>query len=194
MAYAVALNGNVSHWRSPVDPGVLPVLVVLANKDDRQFPDGGQIEALVEGADIRRPVAENRYGYGTGAEHLRRQRGPRPDRDPRPDDGHRRQQAHGGVAEVHRPPEAAHTADLTTEDLSQYGIGCGTEGEGHAMAPVGAGDGVARLCYCRYAHTYGLLALRGVRGAGYETLAEEFEHPVFDDADLDHAPEAFDPA
>ena len=62
------------------------------------------------------------------------------------------------------------------------------------MASVGARHVVTRLCYCRHPNTYGLLALGGVRGTGYETLTEQFQHPVLDEADLYHAPKAFDPA
>ena len=36
----------------------LGVAVVFGHKDDRQFPDGGQVEALVQGALLGRAVAK----------------------------------------------------------------------------------------------------------------------------------------
>ena len=55
-----------------VDRRVLHVEVVLADEQDRQLPDRGEIERLVERPDVRRTVTEEGDGDLVGAAQLRR--------------------------------------------------------------------------------------------------------------------------
>ena len=68
------------------DRGVLHVLVVLADEDDRRLPHDRQVQRLVERADVRRPVAEEADRDLAAARGTARTR----PRRPRSADGRRR--------------------------------------------------------------------------------------------------------
>src|SRR5215472_5948345 len=61
------VRGGPRHRGHRADRGVLHVLVVLADEDHRQLPHGGQVERLVEGADVGGAVTEEADRDLTGA-------------------------------------------------------------------------------------------------------------------------------
>jgi len=65
------------------------VLVVLADKEDRQFPDACHVQAFMEGAVIDRAVAEKRHGHAVRFQHLEAIAGARGLKDARPDNAAR---------------------------------------------------------------------------------------------------------
>ena len=182
-----ATDSDVGHRRRQVDPGVLAVLVVLAHEDDGELPDGGQVEPFVKSADVGSPIAEHGNGHVVGAQHLGGKRSTSPDGDPGADNGKGRQQADRGVAQVHRTAQAPHAADLAAQDLAQYRLLGHPQGQGQAMAAIGAGHGVCGPCGRGDGHAHGFLALRRVRRARDKALTEKLQDPFFGQADLDHA-------
>ncbi len=66
--------GQVCHGRGQLD---VAILAEPANEDGQEIPDGGQVNALVEGTDVRCPVGENGYRDIVGAANLGRQGGAR---------------------------------------------------------------------------------------------------------------------
>ena len=72
---------------------VLAVQVVLDDEDDRRLPHGGHVERLVKGADVRRPVTEERERHLVLAPELGRKRGADGDGKSRADDRERSDQA-----------------------------------------------------------------------------------------------------
>ena len=90
-------RGRRPGWSAAVterDRRVLHVEVVLADEQDRQLPHRGEVERLVERADVGRPVAEEGDGDLLGAAQRRR---------PGRADGHRQVGADDGVGAEHAP-------------------------------------------------------------------------------------------
>ena len=111
---------QVGDRRGAVEAAVLGVDVVLDDEQHRQLPGRGQVEPFVEGADVRRAVAEDRHGDVVAAEHLGGVRRPGCDRDAGADDGERRQQPHRRGAQVHRPAAATEAAHRPAGDLAEH--------------------------------------------------------------------------
>src|SRR5439155_838594 len=78
------------------------VLVVLADEDDGELPEPGEREALVEGAHVRRAVAEEAEGHVLLAAVLAPERDAGRDRHVPADDRPAPEEPLGGVEEVHR--------------------------------------------------------------------------------------------
>src|ERR1700683_4386384 len=51
--------GNICDRCRAVDPGVLPIQVVLTNKEDGELPDARQIERLMKGSDVGRTITKH---------------------------------------------------------------------------------------------------------------------------------------
>ena len=105
-----AVRGRVLHRGHVADRGVLHVLVVLADEDDRRLPDRGHVERLVEGADVRRAVAEEADRDLAGLAVLRGPRRPQRDRQVGADDRVRAHRAVLDAGQVHRAALAAEQA------------------------------------------------------------------------------------
>ena len=102
------------------DRGVLHVLVVLADEDDRRLPHDRQVQRLVERPDVRRPVAEEADRDLAAPAVLR---GPgRPDRDRQmgADDRVRPHRAVLDGGEVHGSALAAHQRALLADELEEH--------------------------------------------------------------------------
>ena len=102
------------------DRRVFHVEIVLAHEHDRQLPHGGEVERLVERADVGGAVAEKAHRDVVLAAILRAQSGSAGDRQVRADD---RVGAHHAVldrGEVHRAALAAHQAVVALHQLAQH--------------------------------------------------------------------------
>ena len=93
--------GDVLDGGGDIDAAVLAVLVVLADEDNRQLPDRRQVEALMERADVGRPVAEHRDRRIVGPPDLGGQRSAGRHRNTGSNNGESRQQADRHVTKVH---------------------------------------------------------------------------------------------
>jgi len=94
----------------------LRVMVVLADEDGRHRPQLREVQRLVERADVRRPVAEERDRHARLAAHLEGEGGADDPRQATPDDRVRAQIPALHVIEVHGAAVAvAHAFDLAVE-------------------------------------------------------------------------------
>ncbi len=99
--------GHMGHRRGHFVGAVLAVQVVLADKQNRQLPHRGEVDAFMEGADVGRSIAKGGRRHGAGPEHLRGQPSTHGHRDPSAHDGEGRQQAALKIGQVHRAALAA---------------------------------------------------------------------------------------
>ena len=81
---------------------MLGVLVVLAEENNRQFPNRRHVERFVERADIAGPVTETRHRYPVLASNLRGHCQAIGDRNARPDDSCRHHYPGRGISDMHR--------------------------------------------------------------------------------------------
>ncbi len=147
----------------------------------------------MEGADVRRAVAEDRHGDVVAAEHLGGVRRPGCDRDAGADDGERRQQPHRRGAQVHRPAAATEAAHRAAGDLAEHLVRRQPERQGVTVPAVRARDAVARSEHGCDADGDRLLALARVRRAVDQPLGEQLLGAVLEAADLEHPLEPGDP-
>ena len=96
---------------------MLAVLVVLAQEDDGQLPDGGHVQALVEGPDVAGPVAEAHDGHPVRAVHLGREGEAVRDRDAGTHDAGGDHDARGRMGDVHRAALALARARRLAQEL-----------------------------------------------------------------------------
>ena len=145
----------------------------------------------MEGANVSGAIPEE------GDRHIvavRRLRGPgdaRGDRNPGPDDGHGGHEADDFPRQLHRATDPANAAGLPAENLRDQRLRGHPERMGVTVASIVTHARVGWPRGHRHTHRYGLLALAGMRGAGYQAVGEELLDPVLGAADLDHAAVAF---
>ena len=153
-------------------------LVVLADEEKRQLPDGGEVDRLVEDAFAGRAVAEEDGGdrAGFALAHLLRERDAGRERELAADDRRGEDDAELGDRDVQRAALALAVAVDAAHHLGDQAAGIGAAREQVAGAAVVGEDAVARLERADDADGRGLLADRragagrGRRGAGGERL------------------------
>jgi hypothetical protein len=96
-----AIGGGMLDRRHLADRRIFHIEIVLADEDHRQLPHCGEIQRLVEGADIGRAVAEEAYRHVAVALVLRAQSRAAGNRQMRADDGVRTEHAMLGGGEMH---------------------------------------------------------------------------------------------
>ena len=132
------------HCSDVADRRIFHVEVVLADEDHRQLPHRGEVQGLVEGADIRRAVAEEADRHVLLSLILRAPGGAAGDRQMRADDRIRPHHAVLDRSQMHRAALAAHQPDVALHQLAEH------LGDRHAarervrMAAIGAKAQVAR--------------------------------------------------
>ena len=137
-------------------------VVVLADEDGRDVPELREVERLVEGADVRGAVAEERDGNARLVAELERERGPDDRRQPAADDGVRAQVPALDVVEVHRAAVAVRAALELPVELRHQLVRVGSLGERVPVRTVRGGDDVALLQRAADSHGHCLLADRHV--------------------------------
>jgi CBS domain-containing protein len=160
-------QARVARWSE------LAVEVILADEDDRQPPDRGEVDALVERADVRRAVAEGRNRDRARPEHLRPVSAPDRGRQASADDPRRADQADAHVAEVHRAAAALAHPGLAPEQLREEVDERHTLGERPAVAAVGGRQVVGVLELGAHARRRRLLTDAQVRRAVDEPVVEQ---------------------
>ena len=126
------------HGRHLADRRVFHVEIVLADEDDRQFPDHREIQRLVESADIGGAVAEEADRHIARAEILRPPGGAAGDRQMRADDGVGAHHAMLDRGQMHRAALAAHQAVVAQHQLAQHLLHRHAARQRVGMAAIGA--------------------------------------------------------
>ncbi len=159
--------------RHVADRRVFHVEIVLADEDDGQLPDRGEIQRLVEGADIGGAVAEEAGRDVVLALVLRAPGGAAGDRQMRADDGVGAHHAVLDRGEMHRAALAAHQAVVALHQLAQNFLDRHAAGERVGMAAIGAEAQIAVAHGGGKAGRHRLLAEREVAGALDQVLQKE---------------------
>ena len=133
-----AIACGMFHRRHVADRRVLHIKIVLADENDRQLPDGGEIERLVKSPDIGRAVAEETDRHVFLAEILRAPGRAAGDWQMRADDRIRPEHAVLDRSQMHRAALATHQADVAQHQLAEHALHRGAPGERMRMAAIGA--------------------------------------------------------
>ena len=155
------------------DRRVFHVEIVLADEDHRQLPDRGEIQRLVEGADIGGAVAEEADRDVLGALVLRAPGGAAGDRQMRADDGVGAHHAVLDRGQMHRAALAAHQAVVALHQLAQHLLDRHAARQRMGMAAIGAEAQIALLHGAGKAGRHRLLAEREMAGALDQVLQEQ---------------------
>ncbi len=116
--------------------------VVLADEDQRQVPERGEIDGLVEVPGLDRPVAEEGDRNLVRAAQLGGERIARGQRQIAADDAGRAHQAVGAIDEVHRSAEPLAEPGTTAHQLGHHRLHRSSLGERVPVRPVSAVDAV----------------------------------------------------
>ena len=182
-----AVAGRMLHRRHVADRRVLHVEIVLADEDHRQLPDRGEVQRLVERADVGGAVAEEAHRHVVLLLVLRAPGGAAGDRQVRADDG---VGAHHAVllgGQMHRAALAAHQAVVALHQLAQHLLDRHAAGQRVGVAAIGAERQVALLHRHREARRHRLLAERQMARALHQVLQEQVEGALLGLADVDLA-------
>ena len=165
-------------------------LVVLEHEDRRDLPELREVQRLVERADVRRAVAEERDGDARLAAQLEGERRARDLRQAAADDGVRAEVAALDVVQVHRAAVAVRAAFLLPVELGHQLVRVRALGEGVGVRAMGGGDHVAVLERAADADRARLLSDRDVQEAGELPGAEPLLDLLLEAADEEHLPQS----
>ena len=183
-----AIGGRMLHRRHLADRRVLHVEVVLADEDHGQLPHDGQVERLVERADVRGAVAEEADDDLSRLTLLRRPRGAGRDRHVRAHDRVRAHRAVLDAREVHRPALAAADPGRASQQLRhQRAHRRAAEQRVHVPA-IRAEDEVVGAERGGEARGDGFLSEREVRRALDQPFEEQVLRAAFEQPRLLHHP------
>ena len=177
-------RGGVGRRGDLGDGGVLHVQVVLADEHRRQVPHLGEVEGLVECADVGGAVAEERHRRLLGAAVLG---------GPGRAVGHAQVGADDGVAahhsvvdagEVHRPALARHQAVGPSQQLGHHRPHGRSPGQGVGVAPVGGEGPVVGPHGRPEPGGHRLLADGEVAGPLHQALEEQAVDPLLEQPHL----------
>ena len=180
-----AIARGMFHRRHVADRRVFHVEIVLADEDDRQLPDGGEIERLVERANIGRAVAEEADGHVLLAEILRAPGRATGDRQMRADNRIGAEHVMLDRGQVHRAALAAHEADVAQHQFAEHALHRGAAGERMRVAAIGAERLVALAHRDAKPRRDRLLAERQMARALDHVLQKEIEGALLAVADFD---------
>jgi hypothetical protein len=165
--------------------GLGPV-VVLEHEDGRNLPELRQVERLVEGADVRRPVAEEGDRDTRLATELEGERRARHRGQAASDDGIRAEVAALDVVEVHRAAVTLAAAFELPVELRHDGVRVRAPRERVAVRAMGRGEDVAVVERLTDADSDRLLADRNVEEAGQLARAEALLDLLLEAPDQEH--------
>ena len=188
-----AVAGRARHRGDVGDRGVFHVEVVLADEDHRQLPHRGEVQRLVERADVGGAVAEEAHRHVVLLLVLRPPGRAAGDRQMRADDG---VGAHHAVllgGQVHRAALAAHQAVVALHQLAEHLLDRHAARQRVGVAAVGAERQVALLHGGGEARRHGLLAERQMARALHQVLQEQVVGALLGLADVDLAAVKLEP-
>ena len=165
--------------------------VVLAEEDDGELPDGGEIQRLVERALGHRAVTEERDGDAAVRPQLRRRRRAGGDRHTGGDDAGRPEDSERGVGDVHGTATPAVGALLLAHQLREHPGRIEALGQTVPVATMRRGDDVGGAsaantpprsavasCPGREVDETGDLVVGGRGGADLFLEAADHQHPA----------------
>src|SRR5579859_249009 len=141
------------------------VLIVLADEEHGQLPDGSQVQPFVEGSVVHGAVAEEGHRHLVGLHQSIAVSCAGRLKDAGTDDAARPHHAHFGREEVHAPPTPAGTSALAAVELGDQLPRWEALGEGMSVTPVGAEHGIVLAELGADADRNRLLPDLGVAGA-----------------------------
>src|SRR5262249_53012587 len=156
---------EVAHRDHLLDSGRHRELVVLAEQDQRQLPDRGEVGDLVEGALIEGAVAKEAEGDLAGSAQLGREGGAAGESEAPTDDPVGSKHPDREVCDVHAAALAPAVAVFAAEQLGHHALHVTALGDRVAVASVGTRDVVVYGKGGACTHGHGLLAYGGVTGA-----------------------------
>ena len=162
------------------------VLVVLADEQDRQFPDRGEIHRLVEDTLVRGAVAEERDDDLVGAAQLRGQRRAGAERHRRADDSVRAQNVEVQVGDMHRAAEATAITGVAAQQFGHHAVEVGALGDAVAVASMVAGHVIVVAQDRADGRGDRLLADVAVRGALDQPFLEQVGGALLERANAPH--------
>jgi hypothetical protein len=160
--------------------------IVLADEDDRDLPELGEVHRLVEGADVGRPVAEEGDRNVRLAPQLESERRADRGRKPAADDGVRAHVAALDVVKVHRAAIAVRAALELAVQLRHYFVRRGPVCEHMPMGAVRGGHEVALFERAADADRDCLLTDAGVQEAGEVTGTETLHNLLLEAPNEQH--------
>ena len=170
------------------------VLVVFADKDDGQLPDGGHVEAFVEIALVGGAVAKEAHDDAAVGEEMVGEAGADGERNAAGDDAVGAEAAEGEVGHVHGAAAAAADAGLLGEQLGHHQADILALGDGVAVAAVGGDDIVVRVEGGDGADGDGFLADGQVHGAVDLAERELVKGGLLEGTNQEHLPEQVEEA
>ncbi len=173
------------------DRRIFHVEIVLADEDHRQLPHHGEVQRLVEGADIGGAVAEEADRDVLLALVLRAPGSAAGDRQMRADDGVGAHDAVFDGSQMHRAAFAAHQPVVALHQFAEHLLERHAARQRMGVAAIGAERQIARLHGGGAAGGDRLLAERQVARALHQVLQEQIEGALLGLANLDlHAKHA----
>jgi hypothetical protein len=176
----------------PLHPGVggqrgeLRVAVVLAHEHDRQSPQAGDVQRLVERAGLAGPVAEEGDAHAFHTLEGRRPRVAERQRQVAGDDPGRGREADVRRGDVHRAALAAAVAGRPSGQLGHEASRISPLGQGMGVGPVPAEHPVARIEPADGTHGAALLADPQVEQSPDPALRVERRGGLLEGADPPH--------
>ena len=143
-AVAFGFLADLRDGGGAINGGAHAVLVVLADPQDGQLPDLGQVQRLVEITDIGSAIAEHTDRHGVVMLVQVAQRQPGGDRQVRADDGVPAPEILAHIGHVHRAAFAVRGAGGLAEQLGHHHFGGDAAVDGDAVVAVGGDDAVLR--------------------------------------------------
>ena len=165
------------------------ILIVLADEDDRQLPDRGEVERLVKGALVVGAVAEERERDRAGAPLLGAERRADRDRQAAADDAVGAEIALRRLGDMHRAAAPLAIAALAAEELGEHRLELGALGDAMAVAAMGRGDAVGVAERHADADRRRLLPDRQMHGAVAQAADVRIFGRLLETADAMHAPQ-----
>ena len=149
---------HVGHGRGFVDRYAHAILVVLAQKDHRQFPQRGQVQALVELAVVGAAVAEEDHYHPVFFGALRGQCQPYGDRQVPGDDGITAPEVLADVGKVHRTAASLIYAGFFAVQFRHQALRIQSAHDGMPVIAIMRHDVILRAQRMNCAHGDGFLA------------------------------------
>ena len=187
-AVGAAALVEVLHRRGAVERGAHAVAVVLDDVDDRQLPERGDVQGLVEGALVDGAVAEEAEHHLLGLAQADRVAHARRHRQVAAHDAVPAEVAGGDVVEVHAAALAAADAPDLPAQLGHQRPGVGAAGERVAVVAVGGDEVVVGPKEAHRRHRHRLLADVQVEEAADLALHVDLGAALLEPPDEEHGP------
>jgi hypothetical protein len=157
--------GHVRHGHRAGDVHRHPVLVVLADEDDRQLPDRRHVERFVEGTFVRRAVAEEHHADTILFLHGDAHADAYGDRQATGHDAVGAEIAALDIGDVHRAAAPAAVPVFLAEELGEHACGIGALGDAVPVPAVRRKDVIVAAQWQRRTDGAGLLPDRQMHRA-----------------------------